>query len=292
MWFWELAKCQACLPACVAELTGETLFHASEYMWRKPPMGQKRIVVVGGGQSGAEIFLECISHTDDNKPANVGWISSRENYWPIDDSPFTNDMFMPCYVDYFASLSKQVRAEKISKDILTSDGVSEPTLRAIYQKLYVRRFVDGDVNFAQLLPNRRLRSASNQGGAWNLLVKHKRDGVDAMMAADIVIFATGYRNAEQPLSDTLRARLEWEGSEIRLGEDYAAQWNGPSNNRLFIQNGAVAQKGLADPNLSLLAWRSRRIADSILGRESTNQTAPSMIEWGSDLTRQQLLQTA
>ena len=47
-----------------------------------------------------------------------------------------------------------------------------------------------------------------------------------------------------------------------------------------MQNAARGQRGLADPNLSLNAWRSQRIADRI-GTVASNEQLASFIEWSS-----------
>lgn len=43
------------LPECVTA-QDDTCFHASEMMLRTPDLAGKRVTVVGGGQSGADLF--------------------------------------------------------------------------------------------------------------------------------------------------------------------------------------------------------------------------------------------
>ncbi|MET3139433.1 lysine/ornithine N-monooxygenase [Undibacterium sp. GrIS 1.2] len=167
-------------------------------------------------------------------------------------------------------------------NILASDGISADTLRTIYQKMYTRRFIDGERDVISMLPNRRVISRSAVDKQSALLTQHKGDGSKELVHADTVIFATGYRNAHAPLSDRLTRRLDWEGDEIRVGADYAAQWDAPRGQGLFIQNATRNQKGLADPNLSLMAWRSRQIADAILGRKQQVCNVPSFVNWRGD----------
>ena len=42
-----------------------------------------RVGVVGGGQSGAEAFLDLISRTDGALPRRVIWISRRAKLFPL-----------------------------------------------------------------------------------------------------------------------------------------------------------------------------------------------------------------
>ena len=70
-------------------------------------MAGERVCVVGGGQSGAEAFLDLISRPATELPRRGSWISRRPNFLPIDDTPFTNEYYMPCYSEYFSACSSQ-----------------------------------------------------------------------------------------------------------------------------------------------------------------------------------------
>ncbi|MER8874831.1 hypothetical protein NKI04_34340 [Mesorhizobium sp. M0814] len=87
----------------------------------------------------------------------------------------------------------------------------------------------------------------------------------ADVTADIVILATGYQNALPDFLEPIADRLEQIDDELAIGEDFSMRRDGPRDRRTFVQNASLGQRGLADPNLSLLAWRARRILDSLLG---------------------------
>ena len=61
---------------------------------------------------------------------------------------------MPCHSDHFFSLDRAARESFNRQHVLTSDGISEATLREIYQRIYLPRFVDGAKNLVGLYPNR------------------------------------------------------------------------------------------------------------------------------------------
>jgi lysine N6-hydroxylase len=84
--------------------------------------------------------------------------------------------------------------------------------------------------------------------------------------ADIVIWATGFRSARMPFLDPLASRLEYEDVEVRIDANFAAVWDGPTDRRIFMLNAARRQRGLAEPNLSLIAWRSQCVIDAMLNR--------------------------
>lgn len=270
------------VPPQGAGRLGASQFHVADYLARARDLGGKRVVVVGGGQSGAEAFLDLISRPGPELPRRVSWISRRQNYFPIDDSPFTNDFYMPSHADYFYGLPRDRRHELNDRHILTSDGISESTLREIYQGIYVHRFIEGNEDLVALHPDRDVVDVSpGPLGGWEVTARHNGEAAaPEKFDADVIVWATGYRPAAVDFLAPLAGRLETEGEELRVDEDYAVRWDGPADRRIFIQNGVRGQRGLADPNLSLNAWRSRRIADRLCGVRGDEQLA-SFIEWSS-----------
>ncbi|UED86252.1 lysine N(6)-hydroxylase/L-ornithine N(5)-oxygenase family protein [Streptomyces profundus] len=270
------------VPAHVRDKIGPTQFHVSEYRDASHDLGGKRVVVIGGGQSGAEVFLDLICQPGAKLPRRVSWVSRRGNYFPIDDSPFTNDYYMPSYADYFFGLAPEVRHAFNRRNLLSSDGISESTLKEIYQRAYLHRFAENNVDLVGLYPNREVTEVDNGVyGDWQVTARHNdHSEATEVFEADVVIWATGFQPTRMDFLDPIADRLEREGDELRIDEDYAVHWDGPEDRRVFVQNAARGQRGLADPNLSLNAWRSQRIADR-LATVSSNEQLPSFIEWSS-----------
>jgi lysine N6-hydroxylase len=274
------AGVQPVVPAQAEPHLGDHQFHVSEFLTKATRLGGLRVGVVGGGQSGAEAFLDLVSRTGVEMPRRVIWISRRPNYFPLDDSPFTNDYYMPCYSDYFAGLDAATRQSLNARHLLTSDGISEETLKLIYQRIYVQRFINGYEDLVALYPNRSVTSVAAAGGnATKLALTHNDHlGVNENVELDVVVWATGYRPAPLDFMDPMVGRLEREGDEYKIDESFSVIWDGPPEHNIFVQNGARSQRGLADINLSLNAWRSQRILDRMLGIRSENQLS-SFIEW-------------
>ncbi|MDT4994609.1 MAG: lysine N6-hydroxylase [Actinoplanes sp.] len=261
---------------------GDTQFHVADFVGRAHGLGGKRVAVLGGGQSGAEAFLDLISRSPGEIPRRVTWLSRRANYFPIDDSPFTNEYYVPSYSDYFSRLENATRRAINSRNVLTSDGISEATLREIYQRCYVHRFIDRTEDLVALLPNRTVTDVSGgDGGCWTVTaVNNDLPELLERVEVDTIVWATGFRSAAMDFLAPIGGRLEREGDEYRIDQNFAVQWDGPSDRSIFVQNAAREQRGLADPNLSLVAWRSQRILDRLLGQRSNDQLA-SFIEWSS-----------
>ena len=63
----------------------------------------------------------------------------------------------------------------------------------------------------------------------------------------MVIWATGFRPAPLNFLDPIESRLEREGDEYKIDDNFAIQWDGPADRNIFVQNAAREQRGLADP---------------------------------------------
>ena len=175
---------------------------------------------------------------------------------------------MPGYSDYFAKLEPATRNAFNEKHLLTSDGISEATLRRIYQRIYAHRFLSGLPDLVALLPQphgHRGDRAPTRRGTWPS-AHNDHEGVVENVELDVVIWATGFRPTPLGFLHPLECRLERTGDEYKIDENFAMQWDGPADRNIFMQNATREQRGLADPNLSLNAWRSQRILDRLRGR--------------------------
>ena len=279
---------EAHIPSFARNHIGSTQFHVSEYGNKAKSLKAKRVVIVGGGQSGAEAFLDVISRERDLLPKQVIWISRRENFLPLDDSSFVNDYFMPSFSDYFFGQDADFKKAFLDRNVLASDGISEKTIRDIYQRLYVLRFIEDCGNLSVLMPGRTVEQVWHDGRQWGLAVTHDATKAkEEAVFADIVIWATGFRNARMPFLDSLVSRLEYENVEVRIDANFAAIWDGPANRRIFMLNASRRQRGLAEPNLSLIAWRSQCVIDAMLngagcmrvGQKQSFVTWPPINAW-------------
>lgn len=86
----------------------ETVFHSSSYAARaKAQFAGLRVIVVGGGQSGAEVIDDLCS--GDELPSEITWITNRQNLFPLQDCSFSNEAYTPNYNRYFYGLPGDVR---------------------------------------------------------------------------------------------------------------------------------------------------------------------------------------
>lgn len=267
------------VPECLERHRGAGCLHSSEYMERAPCLRGRRVAVVGGGQSGAEIALHAL-RGGFGPPAAVAWISRRGNFLPLDETHFTNEHFTPAYADHFFGLPAERRRRLLAEQRMMSDGVSPSTLRDLYEEVYRLRFLRPGPPEPRLLPGRSLVACDAAGDGYALILREEDTGLHETVAADVVIAATGYRTGLPACLDGLGLAREPGTDGPTLGRRHEAAWDGPPENRIYVQNAGRMSHGIADPQLALLAWRSAAVLNDALGRRVfALDGADSLVEW-------------
>jgi lysine N6-hydroxylase len=109
------------------------------------------------------------------------------------------------------------------------------------------------------------------------LALRDRWGASRTVRADVIVLGTGSSyalpDAMQPLAD----RMSWARDGFPVRADFSVEWDGPPKLRIYAQDAARHMRGVADPNLSLMAWRSAIIANSLLGRKVYDVTGESSV---------------
>jgi lysine N6-hydroxylase len=256
--------------------------HSGEYLRSEFSLSGQRVVVVGGGQSGAEIFVNLVSARNE-RPAQLTWISRRPNLEPLDETAFVNEYFTPDYVQQFHRLPESVRGPLVESQKLAGDGISPDTLRELSQLLYENDFLNDEHASYRILPFRDVRALSRNSGAFRLEMRNGFDHAQEHVTADVVILATGYSNTVPAYLESLKNLLARDAhGRFKLSQDYALEWSGPATNRIYIQNGGRYSHGIADPPLSLAAWRSAVIANSVTGKDLyRTEFARPPLQWQS-----------
>uniref|UniRef100_UPI0030DC0CED lysine N(6)-hydroxylase/L-ornithine N(5)-oxygenase family protein n=1 Tax=Vibrio caribbeanicus TaxID=701175 RepID=UPI0030DC0CED len=221
------------IPECAQSHIGERVFHAAEIGLRNRDFTNKRLMIIGGGQSGADIFINALQ-SKWGKPKSLDWLSRRSNYQPLDEASFTNEFFTPDYVDAFINLSPTVKNTEITNQKLTSDGITQKALLTIYQELYHRFDVLKEDKWVKLLPHRTLTHMSQNSEGFKLTANNALGQNLETHQADIVILATGF---EAPYPACLRDLLPLldmdEHNRYQMNADNELKWEGQQPNKIF-----------------------------------------------------------
>lgn len=251
------------IPECTKiHLCHDSVLLALEYLDREIDTTGLRIAVVGGGQTGAEIVLRLLLETH-KLPKEVIWISRRHNFLPLDESPFANELFTPSYSEYFYKLSSEEKSRLLGEQKLASDGIAMDLLEAIYRRLYALEFLHGKGRVCSLRPDSQIEAMDRYDNEWLLTVNSPR--IDRMQSipADVIILCTGFEYRMPRFLSALSRRIHWTQHGYCVGNDFSVEWDGPKDHKIYVQNAAHQQRGIADPNLSLMSWRSATIINSV-----------------------------
>lgn len=90
------------IPPGVA--TGPDCFHASRYLEVRPRVAGRRVCVIGGGQSGAEVVLNLLQQEGASAPASIVWISRRDGFWTLQEGGLVDQFFTPGYLSAYREM--------------------------------------------------------------------------------------------------------------------------------------------------------------------------------------------
>ena len=251
------------VPEFAKKHLSQQVYHCHDFLSHPQDWKNKRVVIVGGGQSGAEIFAKIIED-DHHLPQEISWISRRDSFLPMDETPFTNEIYTPAHTESFYHQSPVQKRQLLLDQTLSSDGITRELIESIYQRIYVLECLDGLRERINLLPRHTISAMPD---STHLRVQNLHTNRQSLMKADIVIFCTGFRWQLPGFMSSLKNLINFDDhGRLLVNQDYSVQWNGSDTNQIYVQNASRHTHGVPDPNLSLAAWRSAKIINSLARR--------------------------
>ncbi|KAK3072697.1 hypothetical protein LTR53_006355 [Teratosphaeriaceae sp. CCFEE 6253] len=276
----------ACMPSNHARIIHSSQYATSVAKIFRNGRQPRHVVVIGAGQSAAEVFNNIPSRFPD---AKVSLLIRGSALRPSDDSPFVNEIFDPERVDQIYSQESKVRAKEIAHDRATNYSVVRlELLEHIYEMLYSYRIqypnesdrpqrilnhrtVTG-VEDCEVDGERALRlHVKNDSGAYS----GKKNSSMETLTADLVIAASGYRrDAHEDMLQGLRDLMPGggaNGERWRVRRDYGVDFKQGSvslDAGVWLQGCNEQTHGLSDSLLSVLANRGGEMVQSIFGTQS------------------------
>jgi L-ornithine N5-oxygenase len=225
-----------------------------------PSITHNRFVVVGAGQSAAEVtdYL----HTTFPE-AEVHGVFAKYGYSPADDSPYANRVFDPAAVDDFYTADPNVRQRLIDYHRATNYScVDLPLIETLYAREYAERVAG----------RRRLyfhgasgvRSVTEDDGGVRVLVEHHPTKATETLVCDAVVYATGFSPMSLPdilgdLCDSAVYAADGPGVE----RDYRLRTSREIPGSIYLQGGTEHTHGLSSSLISNIAVRCGEIVESI-----------------------------
>ena len=254
------------IPDCAKEFLGENIFHAKSPLLKDIDFAGKRVLIVGGGQTGLEIFRNGLKEKW-SRAESLTLITARDNLSPLDEGPFTNEIFTPEFVSNFYTLDQETKDDFTQRLLLASDGNTPDYLQDFYNELYMDKYYTKSFTKHEILPKRWLQDISKNEIGYTVALKNLLSEESEKSDYDIVILATGFKT-ELPrfLSDLAPVIKRDNKDRLLIDRDYKLQTDLEAP--IYMMNFSRHGHGVADPQTSLMSWRSAVIANSILGKET------------------------
>lgn len=259
----------------------ERVWHSSQYLHkiarlREPAQGH-RFVVIGRGQSAAEIALDIHGRFPH---ASVTCMFRGYGLKPSDSSEFVNGIFDSAFVDDISAAPPGLRS-KLSKDHQDTNYsvVDAPLITRLYEIQYRER-VSGQVrlkfkNFSEAKriaeDERRVQIVSEDG----------RTGTHESMEADTVVMATGYMYPNPPKVLSAIAHdfdLDLDSLRPKVNRNYRAAMKDGVGYGVYLQGCNEATHGLSDTLLSNLSIRAGEILGELLSAQTGKPHRDARIE--------------
>ncbi|MGZ9928670.1 lysine N(6)-hydroxylase/L-ornithine N(5)-oxygenase family protein [Streptomyces sp. NC-S4] len=253
----------------------ERIWHTSELLTRVAALGgadPTRFVVVGAGQSAAEnvAFL----HRTFPR-AEVCAVFSRYGYSPADDSGFANRIFDPSAVDEYFTAPEEIKRKLIEYHANTNYSVVDIDLiDDLYRQEYQEKVLGTER--LRFLKVSRLADVTETPDHVRVTVESLVTGEKEALAADALVYATGYRSADGlGLLGDVEKYCRRDGlGRVRVARDYRVESEPELRCGIYLQGGTEHTHGITSSLLSNTAVRVGEILRSIVAHAHAHGRVP------------------
>ncbi|GAA3961032.1 lysine N(6)-hydroxylase/L-ornithine N(5)-oxygenase family protein [Actinoplanes auranticolor] len=252
----------------------DRIWHTSDLLHNMPKLRgtePRRIVVVGAGQSAAEAVATL--HRE-FPTAEICAVFSRYGYSPADDSSFANRIFDPAAVDDFYVAPEDVKRQLMGYHANTNYSVVDMDLiDDLYRRAYQEKVLGKQR--LRMLNVSRLTEVADGPDQVVASVRSLVTGETVRLAADVVVCATGYHQADPYaiLGELADLCHRDEQGRARVERDYRAATDPRLRVGIYLQGGTEHTHGITSALLSNTAIRVGEILESVVARRS----APALV---------------
>lgn len=225
-----------------------------------------RFLVVGGGQSAAEIF-QYIYNTYSN--SEISLAVRNIGFKPADDSEFVNELFNSSFVDEFYSATQKFRENFLKKHNDTNYGVVDQDLiKAIYRIVYEeKRKQKSRINYMRF--TEMVSAEETDEGRVIVELSNCINQRSQCEEYDGVFLATGYvfSNGLNLLS-RIKDKFECdESGSPQFNRNYTVKTKPDFHPNIFVFGPTEISHGLTSVLLSVLPYRAESVFSSIARNE-------------------------
>ncbi|ENW04934.1 acinetoferrin biosynthesis monooxygenase AcbB [Acinetobacter beijerinckii] len=256
------------LPECLAKIQKirpQQCLHSAQYMTHADTDLHGDVVVLGSGQSAAEVFIDLFDEQQDtdNHQFDLHWFTRSQGFFPMEYAPLGLEHFSPDYAQHFYDLSAQQKEQQLKQQALLYKGISAKTIREIYQRLYHRSIAGQSIQThlhsqcnlkdAEVLDTQKIR----------LHFEHRATAQSFHLDCDFLVAATGYFTPDFVFMQLLKPHIEFDHKQRwQITEDYRVVHR--LNGHIFVQNLEMHSHGVGTPDLGLGAYRAATIINQLL----------------------------
>jgi L-ornithine N5-oxygenase len=250
----------------------ERVWHTSELLPRVDHLVRsgtpvRRAVVLGAGQSAAE----AVDYLHRKLPdAEICSVFAKYGYTPADDSPFANRIFDPEAVDVFYTAPAEVKRSLVDYHRGTNYSVVDMELIESLSRTMYQERVQGRQRL-RMLNVSRIREVADRADDVEVTVEFLPTGERRLLAADLLVYATGYRprSIGDHLGEIAKLCLRDEEDALRVGRDHRVETAPNVVADVYLQGATEHTHGLTSTLLSTAAVRAGEICAAVTGDRST-----------------------
>jgi L-ornithine N5-oxygenase len=272
---------RANIPELFGGLGGVKVLHASRYLQeidRFKTNQIKSIAIIGGAQSSAEIYQECIQRFP---KAQIRLLMRSIGMKPYGGSKFTNELYSSSHVNAFHAAPEQVRS-KLLAAMHDSNyaGVTPTTLEALFRFHYLQRL--DNQTYAQIHTQCDILDVQNTGERISIRWSTALNSKTLEEEFDLIVLGTGYENElPQLLRKTVHALNI---DSLNVDKNYRADIHCARGTSMHVLGVNEATHGISDTLLSVVGTRAEVVLGDIEAEESLGRTAmrPTLSKPASD----------
>ncbi|WP_353173191.1 lysine N(6)-hydroxylase/L-ornithine N(5)-oxygenase family protein [Acinetobacter rudis] len=240
----------------------EQIHSSADYLrHKKSYLTKKSITIVGGGQSGAEIYYDLLSEIDQHE-YQLNWLTKAPHFFSMDLGKLTLEYTSPDYTSHFYSLQQDKRDQVIADQNALYKGIELSFVNRIYDLLYQKSL--HRTLPTRMMPNCALQTVEQHGQQLNLTFNHSDLNQRFQLQSEVLILAIGYEYKIPNCLQPIHSYINWDSKgRIQLNWNYSVN----QQNNIFAQNIGIYSHGFTVPDLGMGCYRNAIMINSILGRE-------------------------
>lgn len=249
------------VPEVFRHLPTDRVVHSTEFTNRLPqldPARVRRVVVVGGAQSAAEMLWSLYQQFP---AAECRMLMRSAGLRGYESSAFTNELYYPSFVDQFHAAAPDVRAQVLQEMHRTNyAGLAPGMLDTLYRQMYQDRLTGDTRIHMHTLTD--VVATRTEGDEVVLTVRDRLRGTTEELRTDLVFLGTGFESEKPALIRQAAASVGVE--EITVDRNYRMVTPASVTAGCYLQGVNEATHGIADSLISVLAARAGEMVTDLL----------------------------